>query len=181
MSIILFSGVHGVGKGYFLNKMDHILKDYSVYTASQLIERYQLSSDAGYKRVNNVKNNQDVLICALEQIKEDDNKDIILDGHICLFNKEGKIERIPLEFFEKTNITGIVLLQDDVAQIISRLEERDKVSISRDSIDNMQKEELKYAKELQEKYNIHVVQVNHNNTAEEFENMLREVGGSGND
>ena len=41
----------------------------------------------------------------------------------------------------------------------------------------MQKEEFRYAEELQENYHIKFARVNHQSTAEEFEMLLKEMEG----
>ncbi len=38
MKIILFSGAHGVGKGFFLNKVKENVQQYDILSASTLIE-----------------------------------------------------------------------------------------------------------------------------------------------
>lgn len=101
MKSILFSGVHGVGKGFFLKKINKEIEEYNIYSASTLIEKYQTSTDAGYKKVRNVKNNQDILIKAIKEAKMKDGNSFILDGHLCIFDVEGNIVRIPENFFMK--------------------------------------------------------------------------------
>ena len=54
MKVILLSGVHGVGKGFFLEQVKKNIEEYNVYSASKLIERYKSPTDAGYKKVCNV-------------------------------------------------------------------------------------------------------------------------------
>ena len=68
MKNILFSGVHGVEKGFYLNKVKNKIERFNIYSASDLIEKYQESADAGYKKVSNVKGNQEILIKAIKNI-----------------------------------------------------------------------------------------------------------------
>lgn len=181
MSGILFSGVHGVGKGFFLNKVRVDIGQYNVYSASKLIENYQAAADAGYKQVSSVKNNQDVLINAIKNISERDTKNFILDGHLCIFNAEGDVERIPEYFFEETHITGVVLLQDSPETICKRINQRDASDISLYAIQKMQDEEQKYAEELRAKLQIKCVYITHDCTRLQFEEILRDLGGSMNE
>ena len=97
--IILLSGVHGVGKGYFLKEKFENDNRFEILGASSLISKYKKADDAGYKKVQNVSNNQQILLTALSIEKNKINKDIILDGHICMINAEGKVESIPEKFF----------------------------------------------------------------------------------
>lgn len=177
MKIILFSGAHGVGKGFFLNKVKENIQQYDVLSASSLIERYQPSTDAGYKKVKDINSNQDVLIKAIEEAMKKGSKDIILDGHLCIFNAKGEVERIPEYFFHKTHIVGIVLLHDDPRVICDRICNRDINHISVKDLEYMQDEECKYAMELEEKHHIKHVIISHEFTGALFEKILREIGG----
>lgn len=177
MKTILFSGVHGVGKGFFLDKVKENIQNYDVYSASKLIERYQPSTDAGYKKVSNVNNNQDILIKAIKEEKLRNRKDFIIDGHLCIFNAMGDVEPIPEYFLIDAEITGIVLLQDEPRIICDRINQRDSNKISMRNIEKMQDEEQKYARELQNKFQIDYVIISHECTGEQFEKELRKIGG----
>ena len=177
MSVIMFSGVHGVGKGYFLDKIKGSLQNYVIYSASKLIEKYQPSTDAGYKKVSDVNQNQEVLIRAIEEETRRNETDCIIDGHLCIFNARGEVERVPEYFFVKAQITGIILLQDEPQVISERIGRRDSVQISIEDIGKMQDEEEKYANELKEKYQIDCRIISHECTGEQLEIMLREIGG----
>ena len=181
MKLFLLSGAHGVGKGFFLKRVKYDIQDYEVLSASGLIERHHTSTDAGYKKVSNVDNNQDVLIRAINEEKKNNKKNIILDGHLCVFNAEGKVERIPEYFFIQAGITGIILLQDDSKRICDRIKHRDLSLISQDDIEQMQNEEQKYAEELKEKYHIDYMKITHEWTGEQFSDMLRENEGDSNE
>lgn len=177
MKTILFSGVHGVGKGFFLDKVKENIQDYDIYSASKLIERYQPSTDAGYKKVSNVNNNQDILIKAIKEEKLCNRKDFIIDGHLCIFNAMGDVEPIPEYFLIDAEITGIVLLQDEPRIICNRINQRDSNKISMRNIEKMQGEEQKYARKLQNKFQIDYVIISHECTGEQFEEELRKIGG----
>lgn len=177
MKSFLFSGVHGVGKGFFLEKVKKEIEGYNVFSASKLIEKYQPSTDAGYKRVSNVKNNQEVLIAAIKEAKNGEKTSFILDGHLCIFDSSGKVIRIPENFFFETQIEGIILLQDEPGMILDRLHKRDANEIDLTSIKQMQDEEKKYAQELEEKYKIPYVVVTHECTKDEFKKVIQGLGG----
>lgn len=61
---------------------------------------------------------------------------------------------IPEYFFVDAQITGIVLLQDEPRIICDRINRRDSIEISMRDVESMQDEERKYARELQEKFQI---------------------------
>lgn len=152
--LFLISGAHGVGKGYFLQ---NILKDdnnYTVLEASSLIRQYKDAEDAGYKMVNDVSGNQKILLKALITEKRQIETDIILDGHLCIINKNGDIERIPEEFLLKASVQGIILLQDDVESIIKRQNLRDGVGLEKQTISKIQEDEVRYCKFLKNKLNV---------------------------
>lgn len=172
MKAFLLSGVHGVGKGYFIERIKSILNGYEIYSASSMIEKYKHSTDAGYKKVKNVKRNQEILIKAIKSERKNTNKNFILDGHLCLFNADGEPERIQEEFFKESGITGIILLQDNIDTIYHRLQIRDNKPIDKQNLGKMQTEEYKYASELKEKYDICIYKITPQISAEKFAELL---------
>lgn len=173
MGIILFSGVHGVGKGYFLKHRD-ISDQYTVVSASYLISKHKKPADAGYKKVKDISKNQDVLTDELLKLKKDVNN-IILDGHICLRNKEGNMERISKNFFTESGIKGIILLQDDSKKISQRIFERDSKTIDEESIKKIQNEEIAYAKFLKKNLGIAYYIVSHLTTKMDLLEILNQM------
>lgn len=167
METILFSGAHGVGKGFFLDKIKKDIQGYKIYSASDLIKRYKNATDAGYKKVSDIDDNQNVLINAINEIKKD-NRNIILDGHLCVFNANGEVERIPESFFVDAEITEIIILQDEPSKICERIQKRDSNVIEIQDIEFMQFEELRYARELEAKFHIRYEIVTHECTKEQF-------------
>ena len=152
--LFLLSGVHGVGKGYFLQNILEDDSNYTILEASSLIKQYKDAEDAGYKMVNNVSDNQKVLLEALIKEKKQLKTDIILDGHLCIINKNGDIERIPEEFLLKASVQGIILLQDAVEEIIKRQNLRDGVGLGKQTIAKIQEDEVRYCESLKSKLNI---------------------------
>lgn len=177
MKTYLLSGAHGVGKGYFLKKVGKKIEKYQILSASALIGKYKCATDGGYKKVIHVNKNQDVLISALNQEQQSTMEDIILDGHICIYNVDGIIERIPESFFVDGHIAGIIILQDLEVEILKRINQRDSNSIKIEDIKKMQDEERKYAEEIEKKYLIKHKIISHECNAEQFEMILRELGG----
>ncbi len=177
LKTFLLSGVHGVGKGFFLKKVENRIDNYIILSASNLIGKYKCATDAGYKKVTHVNKNQDVLISALNQEQSIAKQDIILDGHICIFNAAGLIERIPKYFFIDGQIVGIIILQDSENEILKRINQRDSKTINIEDIIKMQVEERKYAEEIEEKYLIKHKIISHECSAEQFEMVLKELGG----
>jgi len=151
---ILLSGAHGVGKGYFLKKKFENDNRFVILGASNLISKYKKADDAGYKKVQNISDNQQILLTALLAEKSKIGKDIILDGHICMINAEGNVESIPENFLIEAEISGIILLQDDIENIIQRQKERDGIVLDKELVRKIQEEEVKYCEYLLIKHNI---------------------------
>lgn len=153
--IILFSGVHGVGKGYFIKKNLKDREDDILYvSASGLIRQYRNSEDAGYKKVKDVDGNQELLLLALNRMEISTDKIILLDGHLCIINSNSEIERISEAFILKAQIRGVILLQEEIAIIEQRQSLRDGISLPAGMIREIQYEEKLYAELLLKKYQI---------------------------
>lgn len=158
--MIFITGVHGVGKTYICRQL---AQDIIVYSASKLIEQYVQIRYNGYKKAYDLDDNQNYLIYAVNQ-KENEGEKFILDGHFCLFNANGDIERISYEVFNKLNIEGIILLWSEEETIQKRIQQREKKSeiLSLYEIFELQKQEMEYAKEVALKLNIPLILIDTN-------------------
>lgn len=148
--IIILSGGHGGGKGYYLQ--ENVISKFAVdiVSASGLISKYKKPTDAGYKLVTDVNDNQEILFKALKQQVLRQTKPFILDGHITILNSNKQIERISYYFFERNCFNTIILMQDSSNQILKRLQDRDAdAGLSIELIDLIQKRRKKYALELE--------------------------------
>lgn len=146
IEIIFIAGVHGVGKTQYCNsiKTDEIKN----YSASELIKKYK---NIETKMVKNIEENQNILLKAISYLTEEK---IYLDGHFCLLNMKGEITRIPIQTFEELGMKEIFILYSDVNNIICRLKKRDKIEYSYTLVDELQKAEISYGKEIALKLNI---------------------------
>ena len=148
---ILLSGVHGVGKGYFIrNKLANI-KQLTVISASEIISQYHNAEDAGNKRVKNVGDNQKILLDVLSSYYFSRDEKILLDGHLVILDSDDNIQRIPIAFFDKGMFDTLIILQDDPQKIYDRLYKRDGIhKLEIDLISKIQENEKKYAMELEQ-------------------------------
>ncbi len=153
-NVILFSGVHGVGKGFFISKNIKVMDPVICIGASTLIRQYQNSEDAGYKKVKNVWENQETLLKALQHVKISSDKVLLLDGHLCIINSNTEIERIPVSFLLRAKIKGIIFLQEKSPLIVKRQQLRDGKCLSNEIVDRIQYEERVFSEMLFEKYQI---------------------------
>lgn len=176
MKTILLSGVHGVGKSFLLESMKTALSEYIVYSASSLIEKYKVSADAGYKKVRDVKKNQQILIEAIKNEMVHSDNNFIIDGHLCLLNANNDVERIPESFFEQTGISNIILLQDDPVSICDRIRGRDGQSLTIEIIDSLQSNESVYADELKQEYGMNILRISPKDNYEDIVFWLKNVG-----
>lgn len=146
--IIFVGGIHGVGKTYLCNE---ICKKMQIphFSASQLIRQHNEEEMNTLKNVIDVKKNQDALITAITNYVNDISVSL-LDGHFCILNGEGEIERIPKETFERMEISCFLVLVDEVEEIRVRLKYRDNIEYSKELLEKFQSEEITYAIELSE-------------------------------
>lgn len=144
-NIIFVGGIHGVGKGTICNRICEVT-DFVHLSASEILKWNEISQP-GNKNVANIQSTQDSLLEGLKKTLQK-NKSYLLDGHFCLFNSEGKVEKVPLEIFERISPKLIAVVTTDVQLIKERLERRDNKSYGFEILKLMQNMEKKYAKEI---------------------------------
>lgn len=156
--MVFVAGVHGVGKTYICQQLK---QDMVVYSASELIEQYGKIRYNGYKKVYGIGANQNHLVNAVRQ-KEKNGKEFILDGHFCLFNASGDVEKVPYMVFEKLNMEGIVLFwnREEVIQRNVQKREGNLDVLKSHQISELQELEIKYAKDVAQELNIPLVVIN---------------------
>lgn len=147
--MVLVCGMHRAGKTYFCKKIE---SEYEcrVYSAGDLIKN-RLKVEFKDKKVNDIKENQKILLDELNIIKSKiqmEETNFILDGHLCLLNKNNKIEKIPLEILKRFGIDNIIVVVDSVKNIKYRLKELDNIDWNNKFIELFQNKEIKYAREL---------------------------------
>ncbi len=150
--MIFISGIHGVGKSYFTEEIKRKC-NIEAYTASSLISDYKKCSFESSKLASNISDNQQILIEELRR-KESKNNKFVLDGHFCLLNKNGEIERIEFSTFTQIAPKAILLLTEDAEIIADRRKCRDGIEIDIGDIDSFQNEEKQYALEVAEFLNV---------------------------
>lgn len=164
--MIFIAGVHGVGKTYTCNQLK---KDFVVYSASGLIEQYSKIHYSGYKKAYNIENNQRHLINIVGQMESHGEK-FILDGHFCLFNADGEVEKISYEIIRQLHIEGIILIWDkeDIIQKRIQMRERKSDLLTLYEIVNLQEQEINYAQNVAQTLNIPLALINASNEDDIF-------------
>lgn len=144
-NIHFIGGIHGVGKGTLCRQ---IQKETNLIhlTASELIKWSEIS-DVDNKKVNDFELSQKRLINGLKQVIKSTNE-YILDGHFCLFNRDGNPEKIAESTFRIINPKSISIVTETPQKICERLMNRDGKSYDVDILDKMQNMEIEYAKYL---------------------------------
>lgn len=144
--IFFVGGIHGVGKSYFCER---VTKETGIntYSASKLIANLKQDQFKNDKLIADIGGNQNYLLDAVKKISD---KDYILDGHFCLLNSSGEVERVPLDTFKQLPINAIMVIYDDVSKVVGRLNARDGIKHSEVTFEKFQNEELSYAKEIAE-------------------------------
>ena len=144
--MIFVSGVHGVGKSYFCNLVKEST-GIETYSASTLIAEKKQSKFAKDKLIPDIDDNQQFLLLAVDELKDSD-REFILDGHFCLLNASGEVQRIAYDTFTMLKPDAIVVLTEEPGIIVSRRKKRDGIEIAVKSVEDFQREELLYADEV---------------------------------
>jgi adenylate kinase len=151
--IIFAGGIHGVGK----STLCHIIADQLGLihlSASELLNwRYLNANDQKNKKVTNIPDTQARLLEGLAAAVEPGGK-YILDGHYCLFNKEGAVTAVPFDTFARIKPVTLLLVTGDPNEIASSLQERDQRSYRVEMLAEMQKQELIQARLIAERLTI---------------------------
>lgn len=146
--MIFISGVHGVGKSYFCNKVKEEL-GINTFSASKLISEHKHAEFSRDKLIPDIDHNQQYLLMAIRDLNAV-GSDYLLDGHFCLLNADGHVTRIPKDTFIALNPDAIVLLTEKPKTIAERRRQRDGVNHNTNSIYQFQEEEAIYANEVAE-------------------------------
>jgi adenylate kinase len=144
--MIFVSGIHGVGKSYFCETIKESL-GFVTYSASSLIAKKKNAGFSKDKLIPDIDNNQAYLLSAINDLNTV-TRQYLLDGHFCLLNENGQVQRIPKNTFTTLKPDAIVLLTEKIDVIIQRRKERDNVIYSKTDIHFFQNEEIAYAKEV---------------------------------
>ena len=146
--MIFISGVHGVGKSYFCDKVKADL-GIETHSASKLISVRKNADFSNDKLIPDIDDNQLYLLAAVHELNASGTQ-YLLDGHFCLLNADGIVTRIPPETFKVLQPEAIVLLTERPEIIAERREQRDGIIHDVGAIRHFQDEESLYAKEIAE-------------------------------
>lgn len=158
--IHFIGGIHGVGKGTICSKVCEQTTLVHL-TASELLKWNEISA-VDNKKVENIQNTQDRLITGLNNTTKA-NESYLLDGHFCLFNADGEVEKVPLETFIKIAPKSISIVTAEVEQIKEQIEKRDNKEYDFNVLKNMQNIEKEYAEKIATYLNIPFIEIKNGN------------------
>lgn len=165
--MIFVTGIHGVGKTFFSQKLATKLGVKS-YTASKLISD---ESSKVTKKVYDVDTNQKILIRALKEIKA---SQYILDGHVCLIDEEENVKEIAEEIFEQMPVDIIICIRENETVIQERLMKRE-IFYTVDFLKDFQKREIEYTKKIAQNLNIPFLIKEKSDIDENFVRKIRDM------
>ncbi|WP_249901801.1 ATP-binding protein [Paenibacillus sp. PK3_47] len=145
-NIVFLGGIHGVGKSFLTEEISTQLGIRS-YSASKLISMLNEKGFTTNKYIDSIDTNQNQLIDSIK-INTDDAESFLLDGHFCLLNTNGEVEKIPNTTFLAMCPRAIVVLFDSIDSIKKKLETRDAIKYEYDFLEKFQSAEIAYAKEI---------------------------------
>lgn len=155
-NFIFIGGIHGAGKGSICRE---ICKQTNLVhlTASDVLKWSEIS-DIDNKKVKDIPSTQKRLIEGLRKLRND-KKNYLLDGHFCLFNSSGDIEKVGIETFKDIEPKLIAVVIADIGLIQTRLKKRDGKVYNTKTLDSMQTTELTHAIQIAAVLNVPFVKI----------------------
>jgi adenylate kinase len=173
MGNIFIAGIYGVGKSTFSKKVSKYF-DIPNYSASDLIKREVNETYIDGKHVRDKKHNQEVLIKNVNLINLDISR-ILIDGHLCIFNRNGEPETIPLEIFGNLNIELMILMIDNPSDIHTRMKSRDSFVYTEEQLASLQDEEIEQFNNIRMKKRIKTILYDLSSKSND-ESIIRRMG-----
>ena len=143
--VVFVAGVYGVGKSYLCNVISDEI-GIPFYSAGDLIAERNGEKYGRNKKVIDKDYNQELLIKCIEDKISKNN--IILAGHMCVFDKTGAIAKIDLKQLENMHIINMILLSADIDRVYSNLLKRDSVDYSITTLEKLMRLESEQFIEL---------------------------------
>jgi len=172
--LVFICGVHGVGKTHFCKYLSN-LTGMSYYSASSLIQAKRQKYQNKLVASDDLIENQFLLIDAVADLKKDTDS-FLLDGHLCLLDKDGGIQQIPIWVFFNLRPDAIILLTEAPEIIKTRLKKRDNKDIDLDIITEFQAEEILYAHAISSMMNIRLFEPKTDKDTKEIVEYLLQYG-----
>lgn len=179
-NVIFVAGVYGVGKSTLCNKLSSAT-GIPAFSAGDLISDINGETYGRNKVVKDAKNNQDILISAVDA-KLEECPHFLLAGHFCIVDKDNEVELLPEYVFSKLHLSQIILLEANVLRIAENINGRDHRKYPAQTLERLiaceRSQAQRVAKELKIPLTIHNMQFNCSD-AEALANLL--LGGHENE
>lgn len=174
---LFIGGIHGSGKTTICQNIFSTF-GYQSRSASDLIKQ-KGGEVTQNKKVSKIKSNQEILIEEIKKLKQSYAR-LAIDGHFCLINSEGLIQKIQYDVFKNISPSGICSISAPTKIIWSRLLDRDKNQFSISLLEEFQAAEIEYAREVTGKLNIPFLMINSTDkyslNCQKFGSFLKEIG-----
>ncbi len=162
---VFIGGVHGSGKSFYSQNVVSSY-GYTCVSASQIIEDGHGGVNAD-KCVGRISDNQKILIDGLRKYQAECSH-LAIDGHFCVLNEKGMLEKIPFEVFEEINPEIILLAKPSVSVIRKRLCQRKGKTVLEKRLASFQEQEFQYATEIAARLEIPLEVIDTNLKVEEL-------------
>lgn len=146
--MIFVCGIHGVGKTQYCELLSKKIKK-DTYSASSLILEAEKQNFA-QKKVQDIDLNQSLLIQKVRMMRAA-GMDFILDGHLSLLDKNGAIHLIDEKVIQALEVDLLIVLVEKPRIIQKRMQNRDGIVWDERFIEQFQKKEVDYARQLGKK------------------------------
>lgn len=146
--LCFITGAYGVGKSTLGEQLE-VKTGIRRLKASTLIYDFLKVCPPVKKQVEGFSQlctNQRALISAIKLVGIEEFS--LLEGHTCLVNQKGEVQKIPVHFFQELGIAGIIVVSRNVEAIATSIFSRDGMDYSLKVVEQLQKEELAYTKDV---------------------------------
>lgn len=159
--LTFITGAHGAGKSAICQKIS-LPKGIEYFKASDLIYSHLHQSHPCNKQILNLEelcSNQCALVDEVAYLKRSGHKNILLEGHTCLINRNFQIEQIPIDTFYALNISALVIVTRSTEELFETVLFRDHISYSLDVIQRLQEQEIESANQISKELSIPLLHI----------------------
>lgn len=135
MGTIFVAGAYGVGKTTTCQGLASLLRIPS-FSAGDLISKVNGESYGANKVVKDKNNNQQILESEVSHLLNSYDR-ILLAGHFCIFDKDNRVDILPISVFLRLHIELILLLETSGEVIKQNLKTRDGRDYPREKIQQL--------------------------------------------
>ena len=173
MGVYFLAGIYGVGKSTLGGELSKRL-NIPFFSAGDLISEVNGEVYGANKVVADKDKNQNILAQRVSRLLENHPR-ILLAGHFCIVNSEGKVDPLSEHVFGELGIEKIILLEAEMMQIADHLNRRDGKRYSVELIKQMAATEREMAYNIAAKLSCTVVQHHMAYSEEDVEKLISKI------